>query len=154
VGAADGYGAWLTSVNGHDVTVCDISAVRVRRAQDDFGLSGHVADACALPFEDNSFDTVVLGEILEHLENPGQAFAEACRVSRQRVILSVPLRGWEDPTHQWRVSLDHLLDAQQRADEPTKGEQIVVTFDRGDCWPEGYWRDDDKWQHQFVQEAI
>jgi ubiquinone/menaquinone biosynthesis C-methylase UbiE len=154
VGAADGYGAWLISVNGHDVTVVDISATRVERAEEEFGLSGHVADACALPFDDGSFDTVILGEILEHLENPGLAIGEAVRVARERVIISLPLRGWEDPTHQWRVSLDTVFDPQQRVDEPTKGEQIVLTLQRGECWPEGYWRDDEKWSEQFNKEAV
>lgn len=46
--------------------------------------------ALSLPFRDRSFDTVVLCEILEHLEAPGHAIAEAARVASQRIIITVP----------------------------------------------------------------
>jgi ubiquinone/menaquinone biosynthesis C-methylase UbiE len=43
-----------------------------------------------LNFEDNSFDTVVCLEVLEHLEDPESALKELVRVSRKRVIVTVP----------------------------------------------------------------
>ncbi len=43
-----------------------------------------------LNFEDNSFDTVVCLEVLEHLEDPEKALKELVRVSRKRVIATVP----------------------------------------------------------------
>jgi SAM-dependent methyltransferase len=46
--------------------------------------------ALDLPFRDQSFDTVVLCEILEHLEAPGHAIREASRVAARRVIITVP----------------------------------------------------------------
>jgi SAM-dependent methyltransferase len=46
--------------------------------------------ATDLPFMDISFDTVVMCEILEHLEDPRRAIREACRVARERVIITVP----------------------------------------------------------------
>jgi spore maturation protein CgeB/SAM-dependent methyltransferase len=51
-----------------------------------------VGDASQLPFEDASFDTVVLGEILEHLTHPARVLAEAKRVLREggRLIITVP----------------------------------------------------------------
>lgn len=50
------------------------------------------ADAYDLPFDDESFTTVVLCEILEHMEVPGLAINEALRVlaPEGRVITSVP----------------------------------------------------------------
>ncbi|GAI93516.1 unnamed protein product [marine sediment metagenome] len=48
------------------------------------------ADAHHLPFNDNSFDSVVLGELLEHVTNPLQVLKEATRVSRKKVIFTVP----------------------------------------------------------------
>lgn len=44
----------------------------------------------ALPFKENSFDTIVMSEVLEHLEHPADALRELVRVSRDRVIITVP----------------------------------------------------------------
>jgi len=43
-----------------------------------------------LDFKDNSFDTVVCLEVLEHLEDPESALKELIRISRKRVIVTVP----------------------------------------------------------------
>ncbi len=70
-----------------------------------------------LPFPDESFDRVVMGEVLEHLRFPAQAVAEARRVlraggaligsvpnsyrlkSRLRFLLGRPPEFADDPTH-------------------------------------------------------
>jgi len=44
------------------------------------------ADAHNLPFKGDAFDTVVMGDILEHLESPVQALREAHRVAPKLVI--------------------------------------------------------------------
>ena len=43
-----------------------------------------------LPFKDEVFDTVVMSEVLEHLEHPLDAFREVKRVCKSRIILTVP----------------------------------------------------------------
>lgn len=43
-----------------------------------------------LDFENDSFDTVVCLEVLEHLEDPEKALRELVRVGRKRVIITVP----------------------------------------------------------------
>lgn len=43
-----------------------------------------------LPLPDRSFDTVVCTDVLEHLERCHAMFDELCRVSRERVIISLP----------------------------------------------------------------
>ena len=45
-----------------------------------------------LPFRTNSFDTVVMGEVIEHVIDLQKVFAEACRVSRFKILLSTPNR--------------------------------------------------------------
>jgi len=48
------------------------------------------SEASELNFDDNSFDTILLFETLEHLPNPGRALEEYYRVCRKNLILSVP----------------------------------------------------------------
>ena len=43
-----------------------------------------------LPFEDNSFETVVLLDILEHLYQPEKLLREAHRVTKRNLVLCVP----------------------------------------------------------------
>lgn len=43
-----------------------------------------------LPYEDNSFDLVILTEVLEHLNEPEKALKEALRVSKKNILVSVP----------------------------------------------------------------
>jgi ubiquinone/menaquinone biosynthesis C-methylase UbiE len=45
------------------------------------------ADACCLPFRNGSFDTVVAGEIIEHISNVGFFLDEVYRVLRQNGTL-------------------------------------------------------------------
>jgi SAM-dependent methyltransferase len=58
-----------------------------------------VSDAYAIPLEDDSFDTILLTEVLEHLERPQDALAECARLLRPRghLILTTPF-AW--PLHE------------------------------------------------------
>jgi SAM-dependent methyltransferase len=42
------------------------------------------------PFEENSFDSVVLADVLEHLDDPHAALDEAMRVARNAVVVLLP----------------------------------------------------------------
>jgi ubiquinone/menaquinone biosynthesis C-methylase UbiE len=55
------------------------------------------ASAYGLPFPDSAADLVVACEVLEHLDDPAAAVAEAARVARRHVLVSVP---WEPV---WRL---------------------------------------------------
>jgi ubiquinone/menaquinone biosynthesis C-methylase UbiE len=54
------------------------------------GVEYLVGDAQALPFADDEFDLVSLVEMLQLVEDPGRALAEAARVARRAVIVTVP----------------------------------------------------------------
>lgn len=51
------------------------------------------ADACDLPFKNNSFDTAICFQVLEYIERPEDLFKEVYRVLKPngKLILSVPL---------------------------------------------------------------
>lgn len=48
------------------------------------------ADLHDLPILDRSFDTAILGDVLEHVMDPEQVVREAARVARQRLVITVP----------------------------------------------------------------
>lgn len=46
-------------------------------------------DAHALPFYNQSYKLVILGDILEHVTDPAKVLSEACRVSSQYVVATI-----------------------------------------------------------------
>jgi SAM-dependent methyltransferase len=88
-GAGQGTMAARLERLGYQVTGTDVSeaAVEALRAR----LSGPVAEASInhLPFDDESFDGAVVGEVLEHIEDDRGALAELARVLRPGGVLAV-----------------------------------------------------------------
>jgi len=67
-----------------------------------------VANAMDLPFENNSFDTIVSFEVLEHVPNPFKVFSEISRILKPRgiLILTTP-QMWhlhEEPNDYYRFT--------------------------------------------------
>ncbi|MDD5133565.1 MAG: methyltransferase domain-containing protein [Candidatus Nanoarchaeia archaeon] len=66
------------------------------------GCGGHLIknavnidkDATKLPYKDNSFDTVILSDVIEHIEDWQKALTESIRVSSKKVIITVPAYQW------------------------------------------------------------
>lgn len=70
---------------------CDIGQSLVTAAQARTpGVYCFQASAYALPLADKSVDSIVMLEVLEHLDNPQAALAELARVARKRVVISTP----------------------------------------------------------------
>jgi SAM-dependent methyltransferase len=89
---------------GFDVTSADVSpaAVEVLRSR----VRGEALEAAleSLPFEDASFGAVVLGEVLEHVEDDAGGLREVARVLRPGgvVAISVPRNpAWFGPSDRW-----------------------------------------------------
>jgi len=51
-----------------------------------------LADACYLPFQDQAFEVVKAGHLLEHVKTPFEALDEILRISSKTVILSFPTK--------------------------------------------------------------
>lgn len=89
VGCGRGYLAGRMNGAGLKVTACDIvitKALKNRYPAVEF-ISGNIE---SLPFEDNSFDTVVTTHTLEHVQNLAKAVEELRRVAKKQLIIVVP----------------------------------------------------------------
>ncbi|MEA3489889.1 MAG: methyltransferase domain-containing protein [Candidatus Omnitrophota bacterium] len=47
-----------------------------------------------LPYEDNSFDTVICSDVLEHLSYDKEAITELSRIARKKMVITVPACKW------------------------------------------------------------
>lgn len=85
VGAAQGVAVSVLREQGYEAVGVDPSADALEAAQAisaEAGLDARVVEGSAesLPFEDNSFDLVISLSVLEHVDDPAVATAEAARV--------------------------------------------------------------------------
>lgn len=78
------------------------------------GVTNLVADAVALPLNEDVFDCVIAVEVMEHLEEPVKLIEEAHRVLSPggKLFLSVPFCFHQhgDPSDYWRPTRNTLVD--------------------------------------------
>ena len=91
LGSGDGLMLSLLKDKGIEGRGLDISDQGVAKANSK-GLITEVFDfgSKPLPFADNSFDSVLMLDILEHLYDPLTVLREAARVSKKSVVVGVP----------------------------------------------------------------
>jgi len=99
VGSSEGY-TFIPHATGLNVTHLDI---------DVYNIENFVrGDALHLPFRDGSFNTVCLGEVVEHVSDPGRLLNECLRVARMRIIGTVPNE------YKWPRHLSPLTSREER----------------------------------------
>jgi SAM-dependent methyltransferase len=87
--ATGGYSLALQE-RGFSCTAIDVDAPLIDRARE-AGVNAHVVTpGDPIPFDDRSFDTVVLFETLEHVPDYLFVLSEARRVTRNNILISVP----------------------------------------------------------------
>ena len=116
IGCATGETCNTASKAGARVTGCDLSSDAIQIAQCRYPhIEFHAAPADQLPFSDESFDTVLAFELIEHLSSPSAFVREVHRVLRPGGVLALTTPnvecgrrvGW----HQWTgflTSFEHL----------------------------------------------
>lgn len=126
VGCGDGYVSQRIMESGHNTFALDISMTRCRRTLER-GIPTIRGDANRLPFRDKAVDTVVVTEVLEHMENPGAGLAEAVRCAKRVVLFTLPIGDWHEPTHVFFVNYDYV-----RAQDATvqDGGMLLVKLER------------------------
>ncbi len=119
-----------------DIHGCDISHIALAEAQaaDKTGkINYRLGDALALPYEDNSFDIVLLFDVFEHVTDVGKAADEVARVLRpggvfhcfvpcegnKRTIFALLRHSKWLPIHRWKR--DHIGHIQILTTDGMKG---------------------------------
>lgn len=85
-----GNGAYSYQLNKlhFECTGVDINEAYIKTAQQN-GVDAHVVQG-RLPFTEKSFDTVIMLEMLEHVQDPHPILREAKRVARENIVITVP----------------------------------------------------------------
>jgi len=87
IGAGDGKITHLLGIKGVDD---EPEAVRLAVEK---GADVKLGDAYRLSYKDEEFDSVFMGDVLEHLEFPRKALQEARRILRKYLYLVTPEKG-------------------------------------------------------------
>ncbi|HEX7086752.1 MAG TPA: methyltransferase domain-containing protein [Vicinamibacterales bacterium] len=114
IGCSGGIVSLILAREGFECTGVDIEEEALVFAREEAAkesalvrerLRFQTADATALPFEDQTFDTVIVGEVLEHLIHPQRVLMEARRVlaADGRLVVTVPLGLTHDHVDHKRV---------------------------------------------------
>jgi 2-polyprenyl-3-methyl-5-hydroxy-6-metoxy-1,4-benzoquinol methylase len=105
-----GYTKALTE-RGFEARGVDVVEEYVEVARE-LGVDAEAYDGDRLPTEDGSVDTVVLFEVLEHLEDPAALLREARRVASHNVLVTTPncTQSFGDVP----VEFSHMLDTDHR----------------------------------------
>lgn len=105
-----GYSKVLAEA-GLDVQALDVVPEYVERARS-IGVDAEAYDGERVPLADGSVDTVILLEVVEHLDDPGRLLREARRVARRNVLVTTPncTQDFADVP----VEFSHMLDVDHR----------------------------------------
>jgi ubiquinone/menaquinone biosynthesis C-methylase UbiE len=105
LGGGDAALAYVLYTKGARLTVLDNEPEGIRLGKENFASKKAPAEfivgsAYKIPFSDGEFDHVVCSEVVEHLEMPEIAMAEAARVLKPggTFVLTTPYRLLEEPT--------------------------------------------------------
>jgi len=87
VGCGPGSFVDVLASRGFDATGIDITPKFVSFARKNYQGQFIVGDANKLPFDSNSFDTVFIRSVLEHVDNDQKVLRESLRVGKKVVII-------------------------------------------------------------------
>ena len=107
-----GIGAYMKRLNsyGYECEGIETNQDYVSACLKD-GLKAQPMSAQALQFSPDSFDTVIMIEVLEHLPEPIVALQEAFRVAKKNVLISVPNIDVLPIMSKYQIVPWHILEA-------------------------------------------
>ncbi|MFC2067701.1 class I SAM-dependent methyltransferase [Chloroflexota bacterium] len=93
VGCANGAHMEILHQRGISAVGLDLSVPNILRGRERYPHLKFIHGfAEEIPFKDNYFDIVLLGDIIEHLRNPTTTLAECMRVAKKGLVLCVPIK--------------------------------------------------------------
>ena len=95
LGCGEGAMLWAAQELGHDVHGCDIAANAVTLAKELVGTQKiHVGTIDDVPYSENTFDALIMLEVLEHVPRPRELIEKAQRLLRPggTLLLTTPNR--------------------------------------------------------------
>jgi ubiquinone/menaquinone biosynthesis C-methylase UbiE len=93
VGCGIGVGVRHARDEGHDVVGCDLADITTEWEKMGIEEYCKIAPAREMPYEDNSFDLVVCGEVMEHIpeEEVDESLAEMYRIGSDKFLFTICL---------------------------------------------------------------
>lgn len=131
VAAATGDYVAALIKDGFKAEGVDINANYVKIAQKN-GLPVSVGDGSKLKFKDNSFDTVIMFELMEHIEDQKtrlKIMKEAKRVARKNVLITTPNSNHLQLLKECGLTYEHMMELDHKVfwtDELIKKETDKV----------------------------
>lgn len=87
----------------------DINENYVKKANEN-GVEAHLMEGNNLSFPDRSFDTVLLFEVLEHIQEPEIVLKEAKRVAKKNILITVPNCTDFSKLTRYSLTYDYMLE--------------------------------------------
>ena len=109
IGCATGEYCQKLNLKGHKCVGIDNNQKYIKKARER-GVEAYVMDASSLEFPDNSFDTILIFEVLEHVKNPDGILKEAKRVAKKNILITVPNCTELSTLGKFGFTYDHMLE--------------------------------------------
>ena len=93
---------------GYECTGADVNEAYVSIACEK-GVNAVVSGE-RLPFDDSSYETVIIFEVLEHVHHPELLLQEAKRVSSRNILVTVPDCGSRTALSRCKLTCEHFLE--------------------------------------------
>lgn len=154
IGCSQGVVPLLLARKGVAVLGVDVEFDRLKYAESELRAEGNDVASCAaflltdgarLPFPDGLFDTILLGEVLEHVDDPDAVLAEVARALSEegRVAITVPFGYHPHHDHKRSFYASSVLRMVSGALTPLRidlVEQYLRILARPGIDQEGAWR--------------
>lgn len=107
VGGGEGAYSYELKKHGFNSVCVDIDDEYIKRAKEK-GVESYIMDGSNLDFPDNSFNIILLFEVLEHVKNFDSILKEAKRVANNYILITVPNCGDFEKLKPY-LTYDHFL---------------------------------------------